>query len=73
MTGPLVLPPNVASVKLSRASVEQLLDVVDCKLSSMDIVDREDQRCFNALTDAQRALEAALPKRPRRTLARPNR
>ncbi len=48
---------------LSKRSVETLLDLVEIKLSCIEVFDREDQRELHSLEAARRELMALVPLR----------
>jgi hypothetical protein len=57
------------SQQLSRHVIDTLLDLVDNKLTAMDVIDREDTRIHSVLEVAKRELVAIRgPALPRRTL-----
>jgi hypothetical protein len=54
---------------LSRPVIDTLLDLIDNKLTAMDVIDREDARIHSVLENAKRELLAVRgPALPRRTL-----
>jgi hypothetical protein len=54
---------------LSRPVIDTLLDLIDNKLTAMDVIDREDARIHSVLENAKRELIAVRgPALPRRTL-----
>jgi hypothetical protein len=54
---------------LSRPVIDTLLDLIDNKLTAMDVIDREDARIHAVLENAKRELLAVRgPALPRRTL-----
>jgi hypothetical protein len=54
---------------LSRPVIDTLLDLIDNKLTAMDVIDREDARIHSVLENAKRELLVARgPALPRRTL-----
>jgi hypothetical protein len=54
---------------LSRPVIDTLLDLIDNKLTAMDVIDREDARIHSVLEAAKRELLAVRgPALPRRTL-----
>lgn len=48
---------------LSKRSIETLLDLVEIKLSCIEVFDREDQRELQSLEAARRELTALVPPR----------
>jgi hypothetical protein len=57
------------SQQLSRSVIDTLLDLVDNKLTAMDVIDREDSRIQSVLEAAKRELTSIRgPALPRRTL-----
>jgi hypothetical protein len=54
---------------LSKRSIETLLDLVEIKLSCIEVFDREDQRELNSLEAARRELMAMVPPRGTAKLA----
>ncbi|MFZ5791067.1 MAG: hypothetical protein ACOY3L_10245 [Pseudomonadota bacterium] len=50
-------------MSLSKRSIETLLDLVEIKLSCIEVFDREDQRELNSLEVARRELTAMMPAR----------
>ena len=50
-------------MSLSKRSIETLLDLVEIKLSCIEVFDREDQRELNSLEAARRELIALVPTR----------
>lgn len=54
---------------ISRPVIDTLLDLIDNKLTAMDVIDREDARIHSVLENAKRELLAVRgPALPRRTL-----
>ncbi|MBI3506982.1 MAG: hypothetical protein HY059_19260 [Proteobacteria bacterium] len=54
---------------ISRPVIDTLLDLIDNKLTAMDVIDREDARIHAVLENAKRELLAVRgPALPRRTL-----
>lgn len=54
---------------LSRPVIDTLLDLIDNKLTAMDVIDREDARIHSVLENAKRELLSVRgPALPRRTL-----
>jgi hypothetical protein len=51
-------PKEETAMVLSRRSLETLLDLVEVKLSCMEVIDREDAREFNLLEGCKRELLA---------------
>jgi hypothetical protein len=49
---------------LSRNSVELLLDLVENRLETMEIYDREDRRVIKELEQCRRTLQAAVSREP---------
>lgn len=50
-------------MSLSKRSIETLLDLVEIKLSCIEVFDREDQRELHSLEAAKRELAAMMPAR----------
>ncbi|HWA45469.1 MAG TPA: hypothetical protein VHA10_19765 [Hypericibacter adhaerens] len=50
-------------MSLSKRSVETLLDLVEIKLSCIEVFDREDQRERHSLEAARKELTALIPQR----------
>lgn len=48
---------------LSKRSIETLLDLVEIKLSCIEVFDREDQRELHSLEAARRELQSLVPPR----------
>jgi hypothetical protein len=51
------------TMSLSKRSVETLLDLVEIKLSCIEVFDREDQRERHSLEAARKELTALIPQR----------
>ena len=56
-------------MSLTKRSVETLIDLVEIKLSCIEVFDREDSRELVALEAARRELQALLPVRRKREAA----
>ena len=56
-------------MSLTKRSVETLIDLVEIKLSCLEVFDREDSRELAALEAARRELQALLPVRRKREAA----
>ena len=56
-------------MSLTKRSVETLIDLVEIKLSCLEVFDREDSRELVALEAARRELQALLPVRRKREAA----
>lgn len=54
---------------LTKRSIETLIDLVEIKLSCIEVFDREDQRELNLLETARRELMALVPPRANAKLA----
>ncbi len=53
-------------MSLTKRSVETLIDLVEIKLSCIEVFDREDSRELAALETARRELQALVPVRRKR-------
>jgi hypothetical protein len=58
-------------MSLSKRGVEMLLDLVDNKLTSMQIIDREDAREKLVLEECRRTLQAVIERKHHRAPAMP--
>ena len=56
-------------MSLTKRSVETLIDLVEIKLSCIEVFDREDSRELVALEAARRELQALVPIRRKREAA----
>ncbi|MEX0815405.1 MAG: hypothetical protein WD014_06990 [Dongiaceae bacterium] len=56
-------------MSLTKRSVETLIDLVEIKLSCIEVFDREDSRELAALEAARRELQALVPIRRKREAA----